>query len=199
VPDVEARSQVEVRSQEPCALCRRALHLEPQRRQVDGLHVLSRHVEPGTDAMILKYFHQKKSAKKIGVCDAKHCWILQKVDHNIGFEEKRQHFPENYDHNIDPSKGSYVTNEGRCPVARSKDNQARRALYIQVYFLWLKYLTYLFSSNLTNLKKFQQVWPNFSKFDQISASLTKFQQVWQNFYQVWQNVIKFDKISSSVT
>jgi hypothetical protein len=46
----------------------------------------------GTDVMILKIFWQKNLAKKIGVFDSKQSYIMQIVDHDIGFREKRQFF-----------------------------------------------------------------------------------------------------------
>jgi hypothetical protein len=40
----------------------------------------------GEDATRGKWYDFKNIfVEKIGVFDAKHCWILQKVDHNIGF------------------------------------------------------------------------------------------------------------------
>jgi hypothetical protein len=51
----------------------------------------------------------EKISKKFGVFDSKQSLIMQKIDHNIGFWEKRQIFrrklskiAKNCDHNIDP-------------------------------------------------------------------------------------------------
>jgi hypothetical protein len=40
-----------------------------------------RRSRPGIDVMILEIFSAKKNRRKKYVFDAKHCWILQKVDH----------------------------------------------------------------------------------------------------------------------
>jgi hypothetical protein len=66
----------------------------------------------GTDVMILKIFSPKNSAKILAFFYSKQSLIMQKLDHNIGFGEKRQFLRRNLpkiagncDHNIDPRSG----------------------------------------------------------------------------------------------
>jgi hypothetical protein len=60
---------------------------------------------PRADVIILKIFSPKIFAKKYAFFE-QYAASFAKLDHNIGFQEKRQFFPrkmaENCDHNIDP-------------------------------------------------------------------------------------------------
>jgi hypothetical protein len=63
----------------------------------------------GTDVMIIKIFSQKNLAKKLALFAQTAVSVLQKFDHNIGFEKcaifriKLAKIAENCDENIDPS------------------------------------------------------------------------------------------------
>jgi hypothetical protein len=46
---------------------------------------------PGSDVMILKIFFPKNSQKN-SVFGLNYCYVCKKIDHNIGFGEKRQFF-----------------------------------------------------------------------------------------------------------
>jgi hypothetical protein len=63
--------------------------------------------------MILKIFLPKKSAKKWRFWFKTKVIFSKKIDHNIGFREKRQNFAkiENFDHNIDPRSDVFFFNE----------------------------------------------------------------------------------------
>jgi hypothetical protein len=50
------------------------------------------HSSPRTDVRIFKRFLPKKVGEQIGVFDSKHCQIMQKLDHDIGSQVKRQLF-----------------------------------------------------------------------------------------------------------